>query len=157
MKSGAPGGFECETYITAWAQGLHTQSALRHIDDCQYCRAIIHGEGDHLKTSQEQDEGLAQHFAEAKQITEQGFTPPAQPPWPNQPTPEALSCFEELKLRFAQELEEDDDAEDAAPKSIDVLDVVKPHLLSIQIALQTETDPTWQAVLTDLVVHVTNP
>ncbi len=112
MNSGAPGGFECETFIAAWAQGAHTKTAIRHINECPYCRAMIHGEADFLKPTEEQDANLAQHFAEEQELTERGFVPLPKAPWPNHPDPKAQSCFEELKLRFAQELETDVEATD---------------------------------------------
>ncbi|MEE9395317.1 MAG: hypothetical protein V3W41_22725 [Planctomycetota bacterium] len=109
MNSGAPGGFECETFIAAWAEGAHTNTAIRHINECPYCRAMIHGEGDFLKPTEEQDANLAQHFAETQKMTERGFAPLSKTPWAPPADPKAEAYFEELKVRFAKELEDESD------------------------------------------------
>ncbi len=115
MNSGAPGGFECETFIAAWAEGAHTNTAIRHINECPYCRAVIHGEGDFLKPTEEQDANLAQHFAETQKMTERGFAPLSKTPWAPPADPKAEAYFEELKVRFAKELLEDDESPRVTP------------------------------------------
>ncbi|MEE9393280.1 MAG: hypothetical protein V3W41_12320 [Planctomycetota bacterium] len=44
MKSDAPVGLECGTYLAAGAQGDHTETAIHHISECPCCRAAAHCE-----------------------------------------------------------------------------------------------------------------
>ncbi len=45
MKTNAPGRFSCEIYLKAWAVGMREPKGyvMRHIDECWFCRDIVHG------------------------------------------------------------------------------------------------------------------